>query len=90
MATEERRKYDRRHFNIPVEFIVQAHLHRGLIKTINKDGVFIETEGSFLAGQIVSMSYVNPHFGERNKIGRIARIDHQGVWVKFIFSHNSV
>ena len=90
MAYEERRKYDRRHLNIPVEFIVQAHLHRGLIKNLNKDGVFIETECSFLAGQIVSMSYVNPHFGERNKIGKIARIDHQGVWVKFIFSHNSV
>ena len=81
----EKRHNVRRPVNISVEFIVFGCFYCGLIKNMNKDGVFIETENSFSVGRVVSMTYANPHFGESNKIGKIARGGPQGIWIKFIF-----
>ncbi len=81
----EKRHIVRRPVNISVEFIVLGCFYCGFIKNMNKDGVFIETKNSFSVGRVVSMTYANPHFGESNKIGKIARGGQQGIWVKFIF-----
>jgi hypothetical protein len=57
----------------------------GLIKigNINEGGVFIETEMSFSGGQVISMTYSSPQFGERNRIGKIIWISSHGFGVKF-------
>ncbi len=94
MTTKENREFVRSPVDIPAEFIVQGRLYQGQIKNINKGGwitirdvnkggVFIETEMSFLIGQNVSMTYQSPSFGERNRIGKVVWISPEGIGVKF-------
>jgi len=83
MTTKEQRENSRRPHNIPMEFIVQDHRYRGLIKNISKSGVFIETRAMFKVGQFVSMTYAFPPFMGKNKIGKIINIGSQGIGVKF-------
>jgi len=92
MTTKEKREHARHTVDIPVGFIVQGRLYQGQIKNMGKEGwvkniktggVFIETEMSFSIGQVISMTYSSPHFGEKNKIGKIVWISPQGIGVKF-------
>lgn len=83
MTTKEKRENSRRPHNMPMEFIVQDHRYRGLIKNISKSGVFIETGEMFKVGQFVSMTYAFPPFRGKNKIGKIINVDAKGIGVKF-------
>jgi Tfp pilus assembly protein PilZ len=92
MTTKEKREHARRIVAIPIQFIVQGRLYQGQIKNMGKEGwvknikkggVFIETEMSFSVGHVVSMTYSSPHFGEKNRIGTIIRVEPQGIGVKF-------
>jgi len=92
MTTKEKREQARHSVDIPVGFIVQGRLYQGQIKNMGKEGwvkniktggVFIETEMAFLIGQVISMTYSSPHFGEKNRIGTIIRVEPQGIGVKF-------
>jgi hypothetical protein len=92
MTTKEKREHARSPVDIPAEFIVQGRLYQGRVKSTNKEGwvknikkggVFIETELSFSVGQVISMTYSSPHFGEKNRIGKIVWIGPQGIGVKF-------
>ncbi len=62
MTAQDRREFVRISVDIPTEFIVEGGLYQGRIKNINKEGrikignvnkggVFIETEMTFLVGQ---------------------------------------
>ena len=92
MISGERREHVRRIVDISVQFIVQGRFYQGQIKNMGKEGwvknvkkggVFIETEMSFSVGQVISMTYSSPQFGEKNRIGTIIRIEPQGIGVKF-------
>ncbi len=92
MTTKDKRKHVRRPVDIPVEFTVKGPIYQGRIKNINKEGwikninnggVFVETEMSFSVGQVISMTFLSPHFEEKNKIGTIIRVEPQGLGVKF-------
>ncbi len=92
MTTKEKRERVRRLADIAIQFIVQGRLYQGQIKNMGnegwvknkkKGGVFIETEMSFPVGQVISMTYSSPHFGEKNRIGTIIRVEPQGIGVKF-------
>jgi Tfp pilus assembly protein PilZ len=76
MTTKESREHVRRIVDIPIEFIAKGRLYQGQIKNMGKEGwvknikkggVFIETEMSFSIGQVISMTYSSPHFGEKNR-----------------------
>ncbi|KKK46599.1 hypothetical protein LCGC14_3163630 [marine sediment metagenome] len=95
MTTKEKRERVRRIVDIPIQFIVQGRLYQGQIKNMGKEGwvknikqggVFIEIEMSFSVGQVISMTYSSPHFGEKNRIGTIIRVEPQGIGVKFGYS----
>ncbi len=92
MPSDEKREHGRRPVDIPVDFIVQGRFYQGQIKNMGKEGwvkniksggVFIETEMSFSIGQVISMTYSSPHFGEKNRIGTIIRVEPQGIGVIF-------
>ncbi len=92
MTSNEKREHVRRIVDISIQFIVRGRLYQGQIKNMGKEGwvknikkggVFIETEMSFSVGQVISMTYSSPHFGEKNRIGTIIRVEHQGIGVKF-------
>ena len=40
-------------------------------------------QGRLYQGQIISMTYSSPHFGEKNRIGTIIRVEPQCIGVKF-------
>ena len=92
MTSNEKRENVRHIVDISIQFIVQGRLYQGQIKNMGKEGwvknikkggVFIETEMSFSVGQVISMTYSSPHFGEKNRIGRVIRVESQGIGVKF-------
>ena len=56
----EKREFVRGLIDIPVEFSIQSQFYDGLIKSVSKDGAFIETTGVFSVGQEISFIHVDP------------------------------
>ncbi len=78
MTTKDKREHARSPIDIPVEFSIQGQFYYGLIKSVSKGGVFIETTGTFSVGQEISF-----YFGKENMDGTIIRVEPQGIGVKF-------
>jgi len=81
---QKKRAYERKVFPATVDYSTESGAYRDFIKDISYGGVFIETRKSHSAGERISMTFLLPEHEKRIKIqGVIARVDAQGIGVKF-------
>lgn len=62
---------------------IGAHRYSGCIRNESKGGVFVETRGSFLAGDDVMVVYESPIGIDLKRSGKIVKIDLNGIGIKF-------
>lgn len=80
----ELRKYRRKPYTKSVCFSSQNKRHRGLIKNISPNGVFIETHDSLSVGQKIELDIPGTKTGsDRILIGSVVRVSSTGVGVRF-------
>ena len=65
------------------EVFIGAQRYSGYIRNESKGGVFVETRGSFLAGDDVTVVYESPIGIDLKRSGKIVKIDLDGIGVKF-------
>ena len=84
---QDRRKYERKSYGIPTEFIAQDHRNKGMIKDISIDGALLETseiQESFSIGETIILTITYPNQKKYIKIrGQVVRIDPQKIGVQF-------
>jgi hypothetical protein len=62
-----------------VDFATKYQVYRGFIQNFSDHGMLIETRGSFIKGQKITMSFVLPYSNEHVKMeGEIVRVDPEG------------
>ncbi|UCD33682.1 MAG: PilZ domain-containing protein [Desulfobacterales bacterium] len=80
----EMRGHPRRPSFISAECLTKGILFSEFIKDISNGGVFIQTDGNFFIGQQISLTFSLPHTKKDIAVsGEVARIDSDGIGVKF-------
>lgn len=87
MSGQTKRKFARKEFFRPVPFTMNGRLYHGSTRDISLGGVFIEIKEArklFAVGDAVKMNLEHPEtFQHFNVDGRVVRIAHHGMGVKF-------
>jgi Tfp pilus assembly protein PilZ len=82
---QELRKHPRRSYFKPVFFTSQNQYYSGRIRNISSGGVFIETAGTFTAGQIIKLVSPGTKFDRGVMLkGEVVYFSQNGVGVKLI------
>lgn len=79
----EKRKDIRHGCQKLAEVFIGAQRHSGCIRNESKGGVFVETRGSFLAGDDVMVVYESPIGIDLKRSGKIVKIELGGIGIKF-------
>ena len=79
----EKRKDIRHSCQKPAEVFIGAQRYSGYIRNESKGGVFVETRGSFLAGDDVVVVYDSPIGIDLKRSGKIVNIELGGIRIKF-------
>jgi Tfp pilus assembly protein PilZ len=83
-STFDRRAYIRKSCLLPVDYLIGGRMHRDFVRDISAGGLLIETGGKFLAGQEVSLTFMDPGFGKQTKVmAQIAWIGPQRIGLRF-------
>jgi Tfp pilus assembly protein PilZ len=80
---DEKRKDIRHGCQKLADVFIGAQRYSGLIRNESKGGVFVETRGSFLAGDDVMVVYESPIGIDQKRTGKIVKIDPNGIGVRF-------
>ena len=79
-----KREHERKSFHATVDYSNDSGFHRDFIDDISDGGVSIKTSTPYSVGEKISMTFLLPEHEKRLQIeGEIARIDAQGIGVKF-------
>ena len=65
------------------DVFVKGQRFQGCIRNESKGGIFVETRGSFLAGDDVMVVYESPIGIDLRRSGKIVKIDPGGIGIKF-------
>ena len=65
------------------EVFIGSQRYSGYIRNESKGGVFVETRGSFLAGDDVMVVYESPIGIDLKRSGKVVKIDLDGIGIKF-------
>jgi len=79
----EKRKDIRHRCQKQADVFIGAQRYPGCIRNESKGGVFVETRGSFLAGDDVMVVYESPIGIALKRSGKIVKIELGGIGVKF-------
>jgi hypothetical protein len=80
---DEKRKDIRFSCEKLADVFVGAQRYPGYIRNESKGGVFVETRGSFLAGDDVTVVYESPIGIDLKRSGKIVKIELDGIGIKF-------
>ena len=80
---DEKRKDIRHGCQKLADVFVKGQRFQGCIKNESKGGIFVETRGSFLAGDDVMVVYESPIGIDLRRSGKIVKIDPGGIGIKF-------
>jgi Tfp pilus assembly protein PilZ len=80
---DEKRKDIRHGCQKLADVFIGASRYSGLIRNESKGGVFVETRGSFLAGDDVMVVYESPIGIDQKRTGKIVKIDRDGIGVRY-------
>ena len=84
MVRGDRRFSDRKSCNLQVDFATTDRTHKGYIKNISKQGVFIESQAPIIIGDAVLMVFkINPNSNAVKLKGEIAHATRWGIGVEF-------
>ena len=79
----ERRKDIRHSCQKEADVFIGARRYPGYIRNESKGGVFVETRGSFLAGDDVMVVYESPLGIDLKRAGKVVKVDLGGIGIKF-------
>ncbi len=79
----DRRKYTRKKYLSPVEYVVHNRLHHGRIGDISSGGMFIHTASSVEPGVLMTI-YFNLPGSLGSILGKVSRVEEKGIGVAFI------
>jgi hypothetical protein len=83
-TSRESRRFRRIRCSEETHFVTRQRLHEGVIKNFSRGGTYIEVEGSFFAGQEITVAGpFNAGWRECKQKGAIVRCDGRGIGVKF-------
>ena len=80
---DEKRKDIRFSCQKMADVFIGAQRYSGCIRNESKGGVFVETRGSFLAGDDVMVVYESPIGIDLKRSGKIVKIKLGGIGIKF-------
>ena len=80
---DEKRKDIRYGCQKLADVFVKGQRFQGYIKNESKGSVFVETRGSFIAGDDVIVVYESPIGIDLRRSGKIVKIDPGGIGIKF-------
>ena len=80
---DEKRKNIRHSCHKFADVFIGAQRYSGLIRNESKGGVFVETRGSFFAGDEVMVVYESPIGIDQRRTGKIVKIVPDGIGVRF-------
>ena len=80
---DEKRKDIRHSYQKFADVFIGAQRYPGLIRNESKGGVFVETRGTFLAGDDVMVVYESPIGIDQKRTGKIVKIVEDGIGVRF-------
>jgi hypothetical protein len=80
---DEKRKDIRHSCKKLADVFIGAQRHPGCIRNESKGGVFVETHGSFFAGDEVMVVYESPIGIDQKRTGKIVKIERDGIGVRY-------
>lgn len=85
--SRDKRRYKRKSYSMPVDYIVQDHSSKGLTKDISIGGILLEASEigeSFSIGEEIALTIQYPNQEKSIKIrGKVVRIEPQRIGVEF-------
>ena len=80
---DEKRKDIRHSCKKLADVFIGTQRYPGCIRNESKGGVFVETRGSFFKGDEVTVVYESPIGIDQKRTGKIVKIDHNGIGVRY-------
>ena len=85
--SRDKRRYKRKPYSMPVDYVTQDHSSKGLTKDISIGGILLEASeigGSFSIGEEIVLTIQYPNQEKHIKIrGKVVRIEPQRIGVEF-------